>query len=238
MSGVKALLISLSLLAIIGCQKKDEVPVAEKKQAAVNQKLSINELVNQANIGNQVSFIEKQFSLTPKSKSEDGTTYEVEGCEVKLVADNKGNAVVISAYVTTQKCSFETGFGNSKELTIEKLMEADKKNNWISRTLVNCVSSCGHTREPEYLYLSPGASVNGYIDTALISTSVKGTDVWLEKVKSILKLDNLDDDETINCTDKFDKLAMEHLKGGAISSVVISATNSIYWNEYPTVCKK
>ena len=238
MSRVKALLISLSLLAIIGCQKKDEVPVAEKKLAVVNKKLGINELVNQANIGNQVSFIEKQFSLTPKSKSEAGTTYEVEGCEVELVADNKGNAVVISAYVTTQKCSFETGFGNSKELTIEKLMETDKKNNMISRILVNCVSSCGRTREPEYLYLSPGASVNGNIATALISTSIDGAAEWEEKVKSILKVDSLDDDEPINCTNKFDKLAMSYLKGGNISSISISAPGFRYWNEYPVICKK
>lgn len=238
MNGAKALLISLSLAAIIGCQKRDEVPVVEKKQEVFNQKLGINELVNQANIGNQVSFIEKQFSLTPKSKSEAGTTYVVEGCEVELVSDNKGNAVVISAYVTTQKCSFETGFGNSKELTIEKLMEADKKNNMISRILVNCVSSCGRTREPEYIYLSPGASVNGNIAIELISTSINGAAEWEEKVKSILKVDSLDDDEPINCTNRFDKLAMSYLKGGNISSISISAPGVRYWNEYPVICKK
>ena len=237
-SRLKTLLIPLSLLAIIGCQKKDEVPAAEKRQAVVNQKLGINELVNEANIGNQVVFIEKQFSLTPKSKSEDGTTYEVDGCEVELVADNKGNAVVIRAYVTTQKCSFETGFGNSKDLTIEKLMEVDNKNNRVSRILVNCVSSCGRTREPEYIYLSPGASVNGNIATELISTNIDGTYEWEGEIKSTLKVDSLDEDELINCTDKFDKSAMSYLKGGKITSISISAPGLRYWNEYPVICRR
>lgn len=182
--------------------------------------------------------MEKQFSLTPKSKTDSGAIYEYEGCEIELTGDKKGNVVSIAAYVVSSKCSFETGFGNSKNITLEKLISEDKRRNYQSRILVNCVSSCGHTREPEYIYLSPGASVNGNIATALISTSVGGTDEWLEKIKSILKLDNLDDDEPINCTNKFDKLAMEHFKGGVISSVVISAPNSIYWGDYPTVCKK
>ena len=237
MCRVKMLLISLSFLAIIGCQKKEE-SVTEKKQTVANQKLGINELINQANIGNQISFIEKKFSLTPKSKSETGTIYEVEGCEVELVADNKGNVAVINASVATPKCSFETGFGSSKDLTIEKLMEADKKNNMTSRILVSCVSSCGRTREPEYLYLSPGASVNGNIATALISSNIDGTAEWKEKVKSILKVDSLDDDESINCTNNFDKLAMSYLKGGNISSISISAPGIRYWNEYPAICKK
>ncbi len=235
---LKLLVASLFFLAIIGCQKKNDDSVSLKKEATVSQKFSVNDLVNQTNIGNQISFVEKQFSLTPKSKSESGTTYEFEGCEIELTADNKGNVVVISAYVTTPTCSFNTMFGNSKELTIEKLINSDKKNNMASRILVNCVSSCGRTREPEYLYLSPGAAVNGNIATVLSSVNVSGSDDWINKVKSILKIDNLDDDEPINCTDKFDKLAMNYLKGGDISSISISAPNVKFWNEFPVNCKK
>ena len=234
----KYLILATALMIISGCQKKIAEDSIAKKETPVSQVLGVNDLVNEMNIGNQLSFVEKQFSLSPKSKTDKGAVYEYEGCEVELTVDKQGNVESIAAYVVSPKCSFETGFGNSKNITIEKLISRDKQSNYQSRILVNCVSSCGHTREPEYIYLSPGASVNGYIATALISKSVDGTDVWLEKVKLILKLDNLDGDELINCTDKFDKLAMEHLKGGAISSVVISAPDSIYWNDYPTGCKK
>ena len=235
---LKVLLASLFFLVIVGCQKKNDDSVSAKKEVVVSQKFSVNDLINQTNIGNQISFVEKQFSLTPKSKSESGTIYEFEGCEVELAADKNGNIVVISAFVTTPKCSFNTEFGNSKELTIEKLINSDKKNNMTSRILVNCVSGCGRTREPEYLYLSPGASVNGNIATVLSSTNVIGADDWIKKVKSILKIDNLDDDESINCTDKFDKLAMNYLKGGDISSISILGPNVKYWNEFPVNCKK
>ena len=235
---IKILIVFLCLVAVAGCQKKVDEPVAESKDTAVTQKMGINDLISESNIGNQISFVEKKFSLVPKSKSERSTTYEFEDCEVELVGDKLGNVAVINAYVSTPKCSFETRFGNIKELTIEKLMNDDKKNNYTSRILVNCVSSCGHTRETEYLYLSKGASVNGNIATVLNSTDVSGGYEWIEKVKSILKVDNLDDDEPINCTDKFDKLAMNYLKDGNITSISISTPNSNFWNEYPVYCGK
>jgi len=234
----KYLILAAVLMIVSGCQKKISEDGIAKKETPVSQALGVNDLVNEKNIGNQLSFVEKQFSLSPKSKTDVGAIYEYEGCEIELTGDKKGNIVSIAAYIVNPKCSFETGFGNSKNITLEKLISNDKRNNNESRILVNCISSCGRTREPEYIYLSPGASVNGNIATALISTSVGGTDEWVEKVKSILKLDNLDDDNLINCTNKFDKLAMEHFRGGAISSFVMSAPNSIYWAEYPTVCKK
>lgn len=234
----KYLILVAALLMVSGCQKKIDEDSIIKKETPSSQALGINDLMNEKNIGNQLSYIEKQFSLSPKSKTDGGAIYEYEGCEIELSGDKKGNVVSITAYIASPKCSFETGFGNSKNITLEKLISEDKKRNYQSRILVNCVSSCGRTREPEYIYLSPGASVNGNIATALISSGVDGTDEWLEKIKSMLKLDNLDDDEPINCTNKFDKLAMEYFKGGAISSVVISAPNSIYWGEYPIVCKK
>lgn len=234
---IKIVIPCFCLLLISGCQKKDEQSVADIKPTAADKKVGANELIHPENIGNQISFIEKKFSLTARSKSETGNTYEVEGCEVTLTADNRGNVASINAYVAAQKCSFETGFGNTKDLTIGKLMEVDKKNNRTSRILVNCVSSCGRTREPEVIYLSPGAAVNGFVATTFASQNVNGKYEWIEHVKSILKIDNLDDDEPINCTDKFDKLAVDYLKGGDISSITISASNSIYWNEYPAICK-
>ena len=228
--------LAIITLALIGCQISLAQTNAAKKGSSASNK-STSQLVNQKNIGLQVSYLEKTFTLVIMKKNKNNSSYKIENCNVNLTYDKRGNVTVIKGYADA-KCHIDTEDGNTSSLTIDKLISSDRKNDWKSRILTNCVSSCGRTQEPEYIYLSPGASVNGYIATAISFTNVSGADDWIDKVKSVLKVDNLDDDELINCTDKFDTFAMNQLKGGNISSVTISASNSVYWNDYPILCKK
>jgi hypothetical protein len=206
-----------------------------KGSSDINKKIS--QLVNMKNIGQQVSYLEKMFSLVTIRKNKNNNSYKIETCEVNLTYDKRGNVTIIKGYAGA-KCSIDTEVGNTSSLTMDQIISVDKKNNWKSRILTNCISSCGRTQEPEYVYLSPGASANGYIATAISFTNVSGAEKWIDNIKLVLKIENFDDDELINCTDKFDNFAMNQLKGGDITSVTISASKSVYWNEYPIICKK
>jgi hypothetical protein len=225
---------------VSGCQKNPELvaPQATPQAPTAANTLGINDLVSEASIGVQIKFIEKKFSLVPSSASDSVSTYEYQGCNLELDKDENGNVLAVTAFITSNKCSLETRFGNSARLTLEKIISDDKRKNLESRILVKCVSSCGRTSEPEYSYLVAGSASNNYISTLITSNNVEGADDWQGKVKEVLKLESLDDDEVINCTNEFDKLAMGLLRKGDISSVQISASNFRFWNEYPIYCKK
>jgi len=227
------------ILNITGCDKNknenENVTSTIKENTTTVNKYNINDLVHPGNLELQIGFIEKKYSLIPKSKGDSIVSYEFQNCDVDLHYDKQGNVDVISAN-TMPNCPIDTQFGKTSELTIEKLIDLDKKNGIKSRILVECIETCGHTQDPEIIYLNPGAAYNRNIHTAFASAQVEGHFEWKNEIKKILKLDNLDDDNVINCTDKFDESAIHLLKKGAIFSIHYSINNSIYLFDYPAGC--
>ena len=195
-----------------------------------------NSLFDESNLDTQISFLKKKFSLTSSKITDTSEFFEIDGCSFEFGLDKNKNVSFIKAYPSNE-CVIETGFGKSNSVTIDNLIDNDRENKNISRLLVECVSGCGNSQDPKSLYLATGAHVNGYVARIISFYNVEGSDDWKDKIKAALGLDNLDDDEAINCNTRFDKSGMDLLKKGNVDSVTIAKSDVLYSGEFPVECK-
>ena len=216
---ISIIFLSFIFVYVPGCKDK----VSSEKVAAnnlENNSQKAYEMFDYNNLDLQIGYVEKKFNISPMHKEDKSATYKMGNCEIELGLDKNKNINSIT-FNTSTECILNIENGNTETVKLGDIMLKAHKDGLPGTLIVTCPSTCGHTQDTEYTYISHGSSASGFQSISYTSVNPDGDYEWTEKVKQKLNLDNLDDDLTFTGNDELFNIARTTFKNGNIKSVSI-----------------
>lgn len=181
----KLILIFFIAVSIAGCQKSNDEIASSFKE-----KNLIQTIWNEIPLGNQITFFEKKYNLTPREINElydsEQRVYEIsriKNCDLILLVSKKTKKIY--QVEADHKCAIkDDGYGISvpydSNTTFKELV---KKINpqYLPSFTADCLN-CGNAFEPMYYMTIDGLHANGFIDVIYKFSTNDGISKWVEKI--------------------------------------------------------